>query len=195
MSKSYYQCLLFKQFTTTTLHTFCIVWCQRAIINVYFSSNSQHKSHLFATLCRCQRAIINVYFSSNSQLMRLWHAGKRRCQRAIINVYFSSNSQLDGVHEYNRYWCQRAIINVYFSSNSQPTETTTDNARRCQRAIINVYFSSNYPYSISLFLFCFICYLSFRFHGAKIRIILHIGEKKKVEPRMRPHSKCHCAVD
>lgn len=26
-------------------------------------------------------------------------------------------------------------------------------------------------YSISLFLFCFLCYLSFRFQGAKIRLI------------------------
>ena len=41
MSKSYYQCLLFKQFTTAFSVSLVFSQCQRAIINVYFSSNSQ----------------------------------------------------------------------------------------------------------------------------------------------------------
>ena len=41
MSKSYYQCLLFKQFTTVEAARPADGGCQRAIINVYFSSNSQ----------------------------------------------------------------------------------------------------------------------------------------------------------
>ena len=67
MSKSYYQCLLFKQFTTARRKGYYKGGCQRAIINVYFSSNSQHMYPFCSNEERCQRAIINVYFSSNSQ--------------------------------------------------------------------------------------------------------------------------------
>ena len=93
MSKSYYQCLLFKQFTTENDKAFYYTGCQRAIINVYFSSNSQPRLMLPVMTMGCQRAIINVYFSSNSQHVLSPDAYGRRCQRAIINVYFSSNSQ------------------------------------------------------------------------------------------------------
>ena len=41
--------------------------CQRAIINVSFSSNSQQVVVIFLLRFGCQRAIINVSFSSNSQ--------------------------------------------------------------------------------------------------------------------------------
>ena len=41
MSKSYYQCFLFKQFTTGLNLLPTALRCQRAIINVSFSSNSQ----------------------------------------------------------------------------------------------------------------------------------------------------------
>ena len=46
-----------------------------------------------ASPLRCQRAIINVSFSSNSQLQGTSPPTTSRCQRAIINVSFSSNSQ------------------------------------------------------------------------------------------------------
>ena len=48
MSKNYYQCLLFKQFTTSEAYRPNIQRCQRTIINVSFSSNSQQQldSHI-----------------------------------------------------------------------------------------------------------------------------------------------------
>ena len=70
MSKIYYQCLLFKQFTTVIEKYVQSPGCQRSIINVYFSSNSQPQFSLMLSVLRCQRSIINVYFSSNSQPMR-----------------------------------------------------------------------------------------------------------------------------
>ena len=69
MSKSYYQCFLFKQFTTGGYDTCQLIGCQRAIINVSFSSNSQQNSTRACRYAGCQRAIINVSFSSNSQLL------------------------------------------------------------------------------------------------------------------------------
>ena len=93
MSKSYYQCFLFKQFTTRKIKIPYFCRCQRAIINVSFSSNSQQFLPSGELRMRCQRAIINVSFSSNSQLKYDLCSACVRCQRAIINVSFSSNSQ------------------------------------------------------------------------------------------------------
>ena len=67
MSKSYYQCFLFKQFTTFVGRKHLVIGCQRAIINVSFSSNSQPPVFAWRGMGGCQRAIINVSFSSNSQ--------------------------------------------------------------------------------------------------------------------------------
>ena len=86
MSKSYYQCLLFKQFTTLGNSLQGLLRCQRAIINVYFSSNSQQRPLPRPATYRCQRAIINVYFSSNSQLV-VYDVEKLRDVKELLSMF------------------------------------------------------------------------------------------------------------
>ena len=90
---------LLSMFTFQAIHNWIFLLlvvcfrCQRTIVNVYFSSNSQPAVTVMFVVSGCQRTIVNVYFSSNSQPTSQSDNLRLRCQRTIVNVYFSSNSQ------------------------------------------------------------------------------------------------------